>query len=211
MRSPLQEFLWNRKADLLVKEKMAIGVAQYAISAQIQVIDAMFQFLATDQTEDDMAKLQLTLDKQATPVDDIKPRQDNQELTEGLIELAERLEKEWEDEVKRAKKEGRQPTDIKYPLNNLPDDIKPKSVSTKIYALRTDKKLPENILPAMRTRYYCPTCKEFLNGPYADDKKMIDVEDDKHIECKTKVDFKEFVYMKWVKNPPPVKTSDKGE
>lgn len=139
-----------------------------------------------------MAKLQLTLEKQATPVDDIKPRQDNQELTEGLIELAERLEKDWQDEVKRAKKEGRQPKDIKYPLNNLPDDIKPKSVSTKIYALRTDKKLPENILPAMRT--------------------ITSEEQAKHFNLTWPGKPFEVTYMKWVKNPPPIKVRDgKGE
>lgn len=187
MMSPLQQFLWTRKKDLLDKERRAIGTAQLAMTMQIQVIDAMFHFLASQQTEDDMAKLQLTLDRQATPVDDIKPRQDNSELTEGLIELAERLEQEWQDEVKRAKKEGRAPKDIKYPLNNLPADIKPKSVSTKIYALRVDKKVPENILPAMRT------IKEIVK------------ENGQEREV-----LREQVYMKWVKNPPPV-TTKKGE
>ena len=141
-----------------------------------------------------MAKLQLTLDKQATPVDDIKPRQDNQELTEGLIELAEKLQEEWQQELKRAKKAGEQPKDIKYPLNNLPEEIKPKSVSTKIYALRTDKKLPENILPAMRTIKETKTVKDPKTG-----------------EQKEVVTVKEVVYMKWVKNPPPIKAGDKGE
>lgn len=188
--SPLQEFLWNRKTELLEKERRATGIAQLAVTMQLQVIDAMFQFLASQQTEDDMTKLQLTLAKQATPVDDIKPRQDNQELTEGLIELAERLEQEWQSEVKRAKKAGELPKDIKYPLDNLPGNIKPKSVSTKIYALRTQKKLPENILPAMRTITV----------------KQKDPKTGQEIEVE-----KEQVYMKWVKNPPPVKAGDKGE
>ncbi len=191
MMSPLQEFLWKRKTELLDKEKRAIGIAQLAVTMQLQVIDAMFQFLASQQTEDDMAKLQLTLEKQATPVDDIKPRQDNQELTEGLIELADRLEKEWENEVKRAKRAGETPKDIKYPLNNLPDEIKPRSVSTKIYALRSQKKLPENILPAMRTISTEEQAKK-LNLAWPG--KPFEV-----------------TYMKWVKNPPPVKAGDKGE
>lgn len=81
-----------------------------------------------------MAKLQLTLDKQATSLDDIKPRQDNEELTEALIELAEKL------------KPG-----TKFPLNNLPDDMKPKSVSSKIYGLRKLGKLDKSIRPVTRT------------------------------------------------------------
>lgn len=191
MMSPLQQFLYARKIDLLEKEKRATGTAQLAMTMQLQVIDAMFQFLATQQTEDDMGKLQLTLDKQATPVDDIKPRQDNQELTEGLIELAERLQQEWQNELKRAKKAGEQPKDIKYPLNNLPDEIKPKSVTTKIYALRTQKKLPENILPAMR-RINTKEQAEKLSLAWPG--KPFEV-----------------TYMKWVSNPRPSKTRGEGK
>ena len=189
MRSPLQEFLIARKLELLDKEKRATGIAQVAMLAQIQMAEAVLGFLASQQTEEDMAKLQLTLAKQATPVDDIKPRQDNQELTESLIELAERLEEDWQNEVKRAKRAGEQPKDIKYPLDNLPEDIKPKSVSTKIYALRTDKKLPENILPAMRTIKETKLVTDEKTGL----KKEVEV-------------AREQVYMKWVKNPPPVKS-----
>lgn len=193
MRSPLQEFLIARKLELLNKEKRATGIAQTAMLAQIQMTEAILGFLATQQTEEDMAKLQLTLDTQATPVDDIKPRQDNQELTEGLIELAEKLEKDWELEVKRAKKAGEQPKDIKYPLNNLPDDIKPKSVSTKIYALRSQKKLPENILPAMRTIKE----KQMVKNKTTGEQEEVEV-------------VKEIIYMKWVKNPPAVKVDGEG-
>lgn len=90
-----------------------------------------------------MTKLRLTLDKQATPIDDIKPRQENAELTEALIDLATELDDQF-----RSQKEKKM---IKYPLNNLPEDIKPKSVSSKIYGLRVVGKLPLAILPKTRT------------------------------------------------------------
>lgn len=81
-----------------------------------------------------MTKLRLTLDKQATSVEDIKPRQENAELTEALMELAEELE-----------------AGKKFALNNLPEGTKPRSVSAKIYALRNTGKLPKSVYPATRT------------------------------------------------------------
>lgn len=81
-----------------------------------------------------MTKLRLTLDRQATSVDDIKPRNENPEFTEALIELANELEP------------GK-----KFALNNLPEGTKPRSVSAKIYALRSTGKLPKSVYPATRT------------------------------------------------------------
>lgn len=147
MRTPLQQFLIDRKLELLDKEKRATGDAKLVMFAQIQMTDVILMYLTSQQTEEDMAKLRLTLETQATPVDDIKPRQDNQELTEGLIELADELQKQFKEKLKKDPKI----TALKFPLNNLPDDIKPKSVSTKIYALKKQGKLPENIFPTTRT------------------------------------------------------------
>lgn len=92
-----------------------------------------------------MAKLRLTLDKQATSIDDIKPRADTEELTDSLVELAKELEKQLQ-----AKKDPSLKA-IKYELNNLPPDVKIKSVSTKIYQLRNHNRLPKNVLPSIRT------------------------------------------------------------
>jgi hypothetical protein len=132
--TPLQTFLIDRKKWLLDLERRAPRGAQGAILGQLQMSDAILQFLSTQQTEDDMAKLKLTLDKQATPIDDIKPRNENEELTEALIELADQL------------KPG-----TKFPLNNIPPEMKIKSISTKIYQLRKMKKIPFSILPKTRT------------------------------------------------------------
>lgn len=94
-----------------------------------------------------MAKLRLTLDKQATSIDDIKPRADTEELTDSLVELAKELEKQLHD---AAKKDPNLKA-IKYELNNLPPEVKIKSVSTKIYQLRNHNRLPMNVLPSIRT------------------------------------------------------------
>ncbi len=141
MTTPLQNFLIERKLKLLDMEKRATGSAASAVLAQIQMADAVLMFLATQQTEEDMTKLRLTLDRQATPVDDIKPRQDTEELAESLIELATELEKE----VIRKKET------LKYPLNNLPANTKLKSVTSKIYGLKKAGKLPASIFPTTRT------------------------------------------------------------
>lgn len=135
----LKEFLIERKQTLLALERRATRQAKTALTAQLQVIDVIFVFLSTKQSEDDMMKLRLTLDKQASSVEDIKPRQENAELTDALMELAKELEP------------GK-----KFALNNLPDGTKPRSVSAKVYALRANGKLPKSIYPATRT--------EKLNG-----------------------------------------------
>lgn len=80
-----------------------------------------------------MAKLVLTLDKQAKPLEELHPRQENAELTAAIIELADSLK----------------PNSYKA-LNNLPEDVKMKSVTAKIYALRKAGKLPASIKPLTR-------------------------------------------------------------
>lgn len=147
MATPLQQFLIARKLELLAKEKRAMGAAQLAMAAQIQMTDAILIFLASQQTEEDMTKLRLTLDKQATPVDDIKPRQETEELAEALIELSFELEQQ----VKEKKFLPHEKKELKYPLNNLPPGTKPKSVTSKIYGLKKAGRLPANIFPTTRT------------------------------------------------------------
>lgn len=188
MMSPLQQYLYGRKLELLEKEKRATGTAQLAMTMQLQVIEGILNFLASKQTEEDMAKLKLTLEKQATPLNDIKPRQENQELTDALIDLSTELKRAWELEVKAAEKEKRQPEELKFPLNALPEDIKPKSVSSKIYGLRKIRKLPEFIVPKTRT--------------------IRSEEQAKHVGVKWDGKPKEVVFMAWVKNPPPINTEN---
>lgn len=80
-----------------------------------------------------MAKLQLSLDKQAKPLSELKPRQENEELTDALIELAASLD-----------------PDSYKPINNIPDGVKHRSVSAKVYSLREAGKLKPNIKPITR-------------------------------------------------------------
>lgn len=88
-----------------------------------------------------MTELRLTTEKEATSIDDIKPRQDDRELTRALIALANEL-------VVQARREKK---DLKYKLDKLPPGTRPKAVQTKIYALKEAGKLPEKIFPSLRT------------------------------------------------------------
>lgn len=190
MATPFQQFLIDRKIELLDREKRATGIAKDAMTMQIQVFDVILQYLASQQTEADMGKLQLTLETQAMPVDQMKPRQENAELTEALIELSEKLKKAWDKEVQTAREKKRNPQDVQFPLNSLPAEIKPHSVATKIYDLRKKLKVPANMLPATRT---------------------FDTEEEVDIYNKaTGMNIKwpgkafELVYAKWMQNPPPL-------
>lgn len=128
----LKEFLIERKFKMLEYERRATKSAKLSINAQLQVFDVILAFLSSNQTEEDMAKLQLTLDKQARPLEELKPRQENADLTEALLELAETLKPN------------------SYKQLNLPADMKMRSVTAKIYALRKAGKLPDNIKPLTR-------------------------------------------------------------
>lgn len=191
MKTPMQDLLFGLKVEALEKEKKSVGIAKLAMTMQVQMFDTMLQFLASQQTEEDIMKLKLTLAKQATPADDIKIRQDTSGLAEGLIELGEQLKKDWEEEQKRAQKEKRQPRDLKYPLNGVPTEIKTKTVTAKIYSLRREEVLPANIIPASRTIRSKEDAERYgfdWNGePF------------------------EGAFMQWVKNPPPVKKGGKDE
>jgi len=184
MATPLQQFLIARKMDLLTREKQAIGNAVEAIRMQIAIFDTILMYLASQQTEADMGKLELTLNSQIISVSDLKPRQDNAELTEALISVADRLKKVWEEKAKDALKKKQSPEDIAQVLDNLPPEVKPHSVATKIYDLRKKLKVPANIVPATRT---------------------IDTEDEaKKAGIKWNGEPTEAVYVKWMQNPPPL-------
>lgn len=189
MMSPLQQFIFKLKMETLDKEKRATGYARDIMTMQVGVCDAFLRFLASQQTEDDMGKLQLTLESQAMPVDQIKPRQENAELTEALIELSGKLKEAWEKEAEKARKEKRHPEDVQFPLNNLPAEIKPHSVATKIYDLRKKIKVPANMLPATRTIH--------------------NEEEAKRLNIKWPGEPFELVYAKWMQNPPPLERTRK--
>ncbi len=127
----LKEFLIEEKQKWLQMERASLGVVKDVMAAQIRMADAILIFLASQQTEADMAKLRLTLERRPLSLEDLKPREENKELTEALVELAAELRPGEE-----------------YPLNSLPVGTNPKSVSAKIYALRADGKIPQNIYPA---------------------------------------------------------------
>jgi hypothetical protein len=177
----LQTAMIDRKTDLLHRERLANGRAKDAITGQLQALDALLIFIASKHTEEDMTKLKLTLEKQAIPVAEIQPRQENKELTEALIDLAKTLQEEAQ-----KKKE-----DIMYPLNALPPDIKPKSVTAKIWALRSASRVPENVLPSMRT----------IRSEEGAEKYSLEWPGKPFMAA----------FIKWVKNPPPIKSRKKGE
>ena len=135
MATDLKHFLIETKFKLLDMERRATSWAKDAITSNIQLVDSILIFLSTKQAEEDMAKLVLTTEKQLRSLEDLKPRQENAELTEAILEVAEKL------------KPG-----TYLPLNNLPAEIKLKSVSSKIYGLRDAGKLPISIKPIQRGR-----------------------------------------------------------
>lgn len=134
IKQVLKQFLIEQKLKDLELEKRATGTTKDIVAAQIRVYDAILIFLSSQQTEEDMGKLQLTLQKKPIPLKTLKPRQDNEELTEALIEAAQILTE----------------PESAIPLDNLPPDVKLKSVSTKIYGLRVAGKLPAYIKPTQR-------------------------------------------------------------
>jgi hypothetical protein len=188
MAETLKEFLIQRKLELLEREKWASGVAQDGVTFQIQVFDIILMFMASKQAEEDMEKLKQRLDDQIIKLRDIQPRQENQELTEELIRVANTLQKAWNEEVRAAQREKRAPEDLAKPMEDLPKDPVPKSVSTKIYALRQEKKLPPNCIPKIRIEKYKAKERDPKTG------EEIEV-------TKTR----EHIYMAWVQNYPPLK------
>jgi len=78
-----------------------------------------------------MASLQLSLEKQARPIDELPTRMHSSEVADALIELAEKL------------KPG-----MYVPLNA--PNVKPRSVVAKLYALKKKGRLPDNIVPITR-------------------------------------------------------------
>lgn len=143
----LQLFLVERKTKLLGMEKRAPKGTQQAILGQLQSFDAILAYLASKQTEDDMTKLQLSLDNQIVLGSEIKPRHRLQDVTDALIAKAEWLDAKLKEVVKTHPKEDM----IGVPLNDLPLGMKNKNISTKIYTLLEEGTLPPEILPSTRT------------------------------------------------------------
>ena len=78
-----------------------------------------------------MAKLQLSLDAQATPLDDIKPRQRDNAVAEAIIELVESIPPGGKKQI------------------NAPG-ISPRTVLTTVYDLKRKGILPKSILAITR-------------------------------------------------------------
>lgn len=127
----LQAFLLERKWKLLEMEKRATRSAKAAILGQIQAFESILIFLTTLQEASDMDALKLSLDKQAKPLADLAPRQHSSELTQALLDLADTL------------KPGT------YKQINT-QEVKPKSIVSKVYALRKTGRLPEAVVPVTR-------------------------------------------------------------
>ncbi len=127
----LKDFLIERKGKLLVSEAIAKGKAKTALTSQLQVIDSILIFLSTKQTEDDMAKLKLSMDSAAISLDDLKPRARESKVIEAILEFVENL----------------QPGQAK-PIDA--PGISKRTVLSTVYALKKQGRLPENIIPISR-------------------------------------------------------------
>lgn len=136
----LKEFLIEQKQEWLQMEQRSTGVLKEIFAAQIRAYDAILIFLASQQTEEDMAKLKFSSQTKPLPLKDLKPRHDDMGLEEEIIRVAELL------------------TDpnTRLPMDELPAEIPPQKVVGKVYAMRKAGKIPDFIFPAKRT--------EMVNG-----------------------------------------------
>lgn len=128
----LQEFIINRKQELLQKERVGTGKVKDVILGQIQALESILIFLSSKQTEEDMAKLEIMLEDQTMVIEDIQAlrRRGTGELTELLKAFSKKIE-----------------SGTGKPLK-LPPTIKPTVVVAKIHYLRKQGILPENIFPS---------------------------------------------------------------
>lgn len=131
----LKDFLIEEKQKWLQMEKGSTGLVREIMAANIRFADAILIFLASKQTEEDMAKLKLTLQTKPLPLSDLKPRHDDMGLEEEIIRVAEILT-----------------PNTRLPMDNLPPEIPVSKVVGKVYAMRKAGKLPETIWPAKRTK-----------------------------------------------------------
>ncbi len=131
MDDKFKTFLWERKQYLLSGGRVAKGKAKIALDCQVQVIDLVFQYLSSQQTESDMEKLKLSLDAQATPLEELKPRQRENRIAEAIIEFVETI-----------------PPGTAKPINA--PGISVRTVLTQVYALKQKGLLPPEIMAISR-------------------------------------------------------------
>ncbi len=128
----LKKFLWERKTHLLNSERIAKGKARDSIGNQLQVVDLIFQFLSSNQTEDEaMEKLKLSLDDQLIPLEELKPRQRENRIAEAIIEYVKTI-----------------PPGMSKPINA--PGISVRTVLTQIYNLQKKGLLGDDILAISR-------------------------------------------------------------
>lgn len=132
----LKEFLIEQKQEWLQMEKRSIGVVKEILNAQIRAYDLILIFLASQQTEEDMAKLKFSSQTKPLPLKDLKPRHDDMGLEEEIIRVAGLLTE----------------PNTRWPMDELPSEIPVSKVVGAVYAMRKKKKIPDFIWPAKRSK-----------------------------------------------------------
>ncbi len=122
------KYLIERKDRLVQQERMAIGKAKLSINAQIQVFESILIFVVRNKTnrEATMEELELSLDKEARSLDELKPRRSNNEVTKAIIRLVDSLK----------------PGTFKKVTN---EKVKPRSIAAKVYVMKKKGILREDI------------------------------------------------------------------
>ena len=130
--STLKAFLWERKAHLLNSERIAKGKAKESLGNQLQVVDLIFQYISSNETEDKaMEKLKLSLDDQLIPLEELKPRQRENRIAEAVIAFVETI-----------------PPGMSKPINA--PGISVRTVLTQVYQLKEKGLLPPEIMAISR-------------------------------------------------------------
>lgn len=130
---PLRTFLIDRKMKALDAEKRSNGMLKVSLGAQIQVIDALLIYLASQMEEKDMGELKLRLGNPIPTTELKKKVREGEELRTFLIEASKKVS------------EG----DAR-PIDDL-GDLKAASLASKMWAMREKGILPAHIVPLLQT------------------------------------------------------------
>lgn len=125
------DFLFERKTKLLNMERIAKGKALSAITSQVQVIEAFLWYITTNQNEENMEELKLSLDDQLIPLEELKPRQRENRIADAIIKFVEKI-----------------PPGYSKPINQ--PGVSVRTVLTQVYALKEKGLLPPEIMAISR-------------------------------------------------------------
>ena len=123
------KMLAERKQRLMQQEAMAKDVAKMSITNQITIIETILIFVhKAKKGETTMADLELSLDDQMIPIEDLKTRKAKGGLEDKILELAQKIPNGVGQKVILGK-------------------YKPTTIAAKIYHMIESKKLPAHFKP----------------------------------------------------------------